>query len=139
MSLSHYSSPIRTAAAAARGARVTPSTAIAPNKYIGGAIDSPVMARCVASAPNTRIGTASGNVSNDSSTPPRRAPSVRPALIAPTRLSAKPPSANEATTLHIAPAGTPRPAAATGADNASGRPVISQCVQVLANNIQVSD
>ena len=36
--LNAYSSPMRTAAAAASGASVTPSTAIAPNKYIGGAI-----------------------------------------------------------------------------------------------------
>ena len=38
----------------------------------------PLMARCVARAPKIRIGTASGSVSSDSNTPPRRAPSVSP-------------------------------------------------------------
>jgi hypothetical protein len=52
---------------------------------------------------------------------------------------AKLPSAKDATTPPIACQDTPRAAAAMGADSASGSPVSSQCVQVFANNIHVSD
>ena len=51
-----YSNPIRTAAAAASGASVTPSTAIAPNKYIGGAMSPPAIASCVASRAENQDG-----------------------------------------------------------------------------------
>ena len=61
------------------------------------------------------------------------------APIAPMRLSAKLPNASDATTAGMASAETPSPAAAMGAASASGTPVMSQCVQVFANNIQVSD
>ena len=86
------------------------------------------------------MGTASGSVSSDSNTPPRRAPSVRPGA---DRADQAHGETAERQRGHDAAHGVHRhaeaPAAAIGADSASGSPVSSQCVQVFANNIHVSD
>src|SRR5262249_24925788 len=92
-----HSRLMRTAAAAARGARVMPRTASAPSRYSGGAKPSPLMASSVARAPNINTGIDNGSVSNDNSAPLRLTPRVNAAPIDPIKLSATLPIATEMT------------------------------------------
>src|SRR6185312_4405423 len=134
-----YSRLMRTAAAAASGASVTPSTAKAPSSSSGARYASPAMASCVARAPKISTGSDSGSVSSDSSAPERFMPSVSAAPIEPIRLRATLPTATDATIPATAAAGAPSDSAASGAMSASGRPVSSQCAALLANMSAVSD
>ncbi len=97
------------------------------------------MASCVARAPNTSTGIASGSTSSDSSAPPRRTPSVSPAPIAPIRLSDDAAQQQRHADARHRRGGAPRLIAASGPASASGRPVSSQCVAVLASSSAVND
>src|SRR5882724_3321430 len=134
-----HSRLMRTAAAAASGARVMPRTASAPSRYSGGANPAPFIARSVARAPNINTGIDNGSVNKDSSAPLRFTPRVNAAPIDPIKLNATLPIATETTMPLSAATGTPSDSAASGAITASGSPVSSQCATVLANSSHVND
>src|ERR1700730_12618220 len=134
-----HSRLMRTAAAAASGARVMPRTASAPSRYSGGANPAPFIASSVARAPNINTGIDSGSVNSDNNAPLRFTPRVNAAPIDPIKLNATLPIATDTTIPLSAAAGTPSDSPASGAITASGSPVSSQCATVLANSSHVND
>src|SRR6202167_2866620 len=134
-----YSSPMRTAAASARGASVAASTAIAASRYMGAACDSPAIASAVARAPKISTGTDSGNTSSASSEPLRLKLKVKPAPTAPIKLNATVPSSTAASMPGSAAECAPSVTAASGATSTSGSPVSNQCTTVLASRSPAND
>src|SRR6185437_4012034 len=82
---------------------------------------------------------SSGSVRSESSAPERRMPSVSAAPMEPMRLSATVPTATEMTMPGTAAPGAPSAMAASGAINASGRPVSSQWAAVFAASSHVRE
>jgi len=72
---------MRSAAAAANGAKVQVNTHSAAKKYKAPTALVPETARSVAAAPKISSGVASGNTINDSSTLPRRRPPAQGKLL----------------------------------------------------------
>src|ERR1700683_3172631 len=117
---------MRSAAAAANGAKVQVNTHSAAKKYKAPTTLVPETARSVAAAPKISSGVASGNTINDSSTLPRRRPIVKPAPIAPNQLKVSVPSARLSSIVANAPTGMPSAVPTIGETNTKARPVTSQ-------------
>ena len=100
--------------------------------------ESPSICMDTARAPKINIGIASGSTSSDSSTLPRRTPTVSAAPIPPSTLSVPVPSSRDSISTPQTAIGSPRPVPTMGDMMTSGRPVSTQCAATLASNTQPS-
>src|ERR1700694_1124765 len=133
-----YSSVMRNAAVAAKGASVQVNTHSAAKKYNAPVGLTPESALSVAPARKINSGIASGSTIKERSTLPRRNPTVRPAPMAPSQLKCRVHSPKLSIIVQNPLPGIPSAVPTMGDTKTSATPVTNQCAKVFATTMSVS-